>query len=74
MKITIHNTTSIIQVNGVLGRVWEGKTEDGQDVICLITRIAVQVDQDNTQFEKELLETDPVKPAFPNVFPDTIVL
>jgi hypothetical protein len=56
MKITIENTTKIVEANGVQCRVWEGQTESGVKVTCLIPRIAVKEGQDITQFEAELKE------------------
>ncbi|NJM09417.1 MAG: hypothetical protein HC883_00505 [Bdellovibrionaceae bacterium] len=56
MKITIESTSEIIQVNGVPARVWEGKTESGIDVFCLVTRIGIDKDADATEFERELKE------------------
>lgn len=56
MKITIESTTKIVKANGVDCRVWEGETERGVKVICLIPRIAVKEDQDTSQFEAELQE------------------
>lgn len=59
MKIIIESTTQITEVNGVPARVWEGHTETGIKVICLVTRIAVSKDEDPEVlqfFEKELQE------------------
>jgi len=43
MKITIHSTTKIVQLEDSKGslpaRIWEGHTEDGTPVHCYITRI-----------------------------------
>jgi len=59
MKITIESTTEIVQINRVPARIWEGKTESGIPVHCLVTRIAVHKDEDAEQFEKELIEQKP---------------
>lgn len=59
MKIQVESTTQITHVNGVPVRVWEGTTETGIKVICLVTRIAVSKDEDPEllqQFAKELQE------------------
>lgn len=56
MKITIESTTKIVKANGVDCRVWEGESERGVKVICLIPRIAVKEGQDTSQFEAELQE------------------
>jgi hypothetical protein len=58
MKITIENTTKIVELNIdgrlVPVRIWEGQTESGIPVHCYITRIAVHRDEDSSQFEAEL--------------------
>lgn len=56
MKITVESTTKIVHLNGVPARIWEGQTESGIPVHCYITRIAVDKDQDASEFEKELQE------------------
>jgi hypothetical protein len=57
MKITIESTTRVIEINGGLeARVWEGQTERGVKVQCLIPRIAVKDGLDVSQFEAELKE------------------
>lgn len=56
MKITIEQTTKIVQLNGVPARIWEGHTETGIPVHVFITRIATHKDNDREQFERELQE------------------
>lgn len=63
MKITIEPTTQIVIVkpsplsDGVPARVWEGQSESGIKVQCLVTRIAVSKDEPRAdEFEKELTE------------------
>lgn len=56
MKVTIESTTKIIEANGVACRVWEGETDTGIKVTCLIPRIAVKEGEDAAQFGLELLE------------------
>jgi len=56
MKLTIESTTQIVNADGIDCRVWEGVTERGVKVVCLIPRIAVQNGQDHAQFEAELKE------------------
>lgn len=67
MKITIESTPEICVVfsgditdasPGVPARVWKGKTESGIEIICFITRIAVDKDDDCEEFERELLEAE----------------
>jgi hypothetical protein len=56
VKITIESTTKIVKANGIDCRVWEGTTERGVKVVCLIPNIAAWADQDLTQFDAELRE------------------
>ncbi len=56
MKITIWATTKIVKADGIDCRVWEGVTERGVEISCLIPRIAVKHGQDTEQFEAELEE------------------
>lgn len=60
MKIMIENTTEMVMLTGPNGqiecRVWEGKTERGVKVQCLIPRIAALSSEDLSQFESELRE------------------
>lgn len=54
MIITVHNTSKIVQVNGIPALIWEGETDSGIKVHCFITSIAVPDSADTTQFELEL--------------------
>ena len=54
MRIRIESTTKVVEVNGVPARIWEGHTESGIPIHCMITRIAVAVDEDQAQFAAEL--------------------
>jgi len=74
MKIQIESTTLIVSVNGVACRVWEGETERGIRVTCLIPRIAVKSDQDASQFEAELVEKRPPSAETFEVFPLRMIL
>jgi hypothetical protein len=56
VKVTIESTTKIVSADGIQCRVWEGKTERGVEITCLIPRIAVK-NGDTEQFEVELQET-----------------
>jgi hypothetical protein len=56
MIITIESTNAIVHVNGIEHRLWRGKTERGVEVTALISRLAVAMDQDQSQFEAELQE------------------
>jgi hypothetical protein len=56
MKITIESTARIVNANGVPCRVWQGETESGIKVQCLVPRISARSDQDLAQFKRELHE------------------
>lgn len=68
MKITIESTSKVVTLkagglDSVLARIWEGQTESGVPVYCLITRMAPTIDPQDpanaekfTQFERELKE------------------
>lgn len=75
MKIILENTSKIVEVNGVPGRIWEGKTGNGIAVSCVITRIAVEAGSDNEQFERELIETPAPAPMMGvSAFPARMVI
>jgi hypothetical protein len=74
MKITIESTTMIVEANGVQCRVWEGETEHGVKIQCLIPRIAAKKGQDLTQFEAELKEQAPPSADAIQVFPLRMIL
>jgi hypothetical protein len=57
----------------VAGRIWEGKTDTGIYVQCVITSIAAPADADQTQFRTELSEQSPPV-AGPQVFPLRMVI
>lgn len=56
MKLTIESTSQLVQVNGVPARVWEGTSERGIRVICFVTRVVVDREDDAREFEAELQE------------------
>lgn len=60
MKIILENTSKIVElvVNGtaIPARIWEGKTESGIACHAFITRVGVDKNEDNSQFEAELKE------------------
>jgi len=74
MKITIESTTQIVDLNGVPSRIWEGTTDTGIAVHCLVTRIAVHKDADATQFYRELEQQRAPSPDLDGVYPQRMVL
>jgi|HubBroStandDraft_2_1064218.scaffolds.fasta_scaffold10684_4 hypothetical protein len=71
MTITITSTSEVVTLSRdgtaderlggeILCRVWEGKTESGIPVQCLLARIAAQGNDDQlAQFEDQLIEQAP---------------
>lgn len=59
MDIRLHNTSAIVEIDGVPCRVWEGETGRGVRITAFIPRIAVEKGQDEAQFQAELVEKDP---------------
>lgn len=55
MEIHLHQTSKIVELNGVPARVWDGTTASGIPVHAYITRIAVHNDEQHEEFERELL-------------------
>jgi hypothetical protein len=76
MKITVESTTQIVSLSKgreeILARVWEGQTESGVKVTCLIPRIAAHKDQDLSQFNAELEEQAP--PTMEQMFPLRMII
>lgn len=79
MKITIENTSKIVELVGENGgkipaRIWEGVTDSGIPVHCFITRIAVDKAADTEQFDRELQEQKPPSPVIENAYPARLIL
>ncbi len=54
MRITIDNTSKIVEISGVHARVWEGHTDSGIGVHCFVTRISCLAGERQDEFEREL--------------------
>jgi hypothetical protein len=74
MKITITSTDKIVELNGIPARIWEGTTESGIEVHAFITRIAVDKNQDTSQFERELKENSAPKNADIQSYPLRMII
>lgn len=74
MMIILEKTDKLIDVNGIQSRLWQGKTESGIPITCLIVRIAVNAEADQAEFEKELLETRPPSAEADKAFPARLVV
>ncbi len=66
MDIQLRSTNVIKKIDGIEMRIWEGVTRSGVPIVAMVARIAVKMDEDQTEFLKELRETSP-----PNVSSDT---
>ena len=77
MKITIESTSKIVQLDGANGRmparVWQGHTESGIPVHCFVTLVAVERNEDTSQFDSELQEQAPPSAAVAS-YPARLVL
>jgi hypothetical protein len=76
MRVHLESTTQVVTivVNGVElpGRVWEGRTDSGIQVVAIITRIAAPIDADLAQFSAELQACRP--PVMPAAWPNRLIL
>jgi hypothetical protein len=52
--MTIESTSRIVNVDGVEGRVWQGQTDSGIPVVCIIHRVATHESHSQVEFEREL--------------------
>ena len=77
MEIMLKSTNRIVELASkdagagkpIKARIWEGETDSGIPVICVVASIAAPEGQDQTQFRAELEEnaapTDLAIKAFP---------
>ena len=77
MKITIESTEQLIDLAGphdlgIKARLWEGHTDSGIPVQCLIVRIGVPANANTEQFDRELKEQ--ITPTVPSMFPLKMVI
>jgi hypothetical protein len=56
MKVTLKSTTKVVTLNNVPARIWEGETSSGIKIHAYITRVAVNKDDNQEQFARELAE------------------
>jgi len=59
MKIEIEATDKLTAIGGVPVRLWEGVTKNGVRCKVFVHRIAVHLDEDPGEFERELAEQMP---------------
>jgi len=59
MKLAIWNTSRVVTINGVVARLWEGTTDQGVKVHCLITTIAAEDGADLGAFDRDMDDQRP---------------
>ena len=80
MKIHIEPTSRVVELvvdefgAVVPARVWEGHTDNGIAVICCITRVAADRQQDLSELERALAEVVPPSAASIEVIPMRFIL
>jgi hypothetical protein len=63
MRLSIESTDKITSMDGVPVRLWMGTTDDGQQCLVFVHRVAVPEDGDRRRFEQELNAEEPPKPV-----------
>ena len=74
MKITLESTTQITQIDGVAARVWEGVTDTGIKIICLITAISVSEDESEATLQQFQNELQQIKPPTTGLYTLSLIL
>lgn len=78
MKVHLEPTSKIVEIttehgDTVPGRVWQGRTEFGVEVVAVITRIATSTENDQEEFQATLMPQPPSQAAI-EAFPARMVL
>ena len=77
MKVTLESTDLCVElvIHGcrIPARIWEGRTAGGIKCHAYITRIAVQDQDDATEFEKDLEQCQPPSPDVTGIPPRLIL-
>lgn len=74
MKITIERTSKVVNAYGVPMHVWEGKTESGMRVACLVDHFMVESEDRLPQLDEEMKITKAPSAAVVAAFPDVVQL
>lgn len=74
MKITVESTDLMVTLNGVPARIWQGETDSGMPVHVFVTRVAVDKDEDLSQFERELQRTAAPRADIAHAYPMRMLL
>jgi len=56
VKLQIESTDEVLDVDGVKCRIWRGVSERGVQCFVFVHRLAVHIDEDSEQFDRELLD------------------
>jgi hypothetical protein len=59
MEIQLRSTSVIREIDGIQMRMWQGVTRSGVPIMAMVARIAVKLEEDQTEFLAELSETCP---------------
>lgn len=77
MKAKLESTNQIVTIDvpdgQIQGRIWDGVTEAGIYVQCIIVRLAAPADADQRQFQRELHQCRQPEPG-EMVFPLRMVI
>ncbi|MFL5909449.1 MAG: hypothetical protein ACJ768_02605 [Gaiellaceae bacterium] len=64
MKAALESTHVLTRIDGQLCRLWKGTTEGGIPFLAFVARVAVDVDDDSAEFDRELQATgEPIELA-----------
>ena len=74
MRVTLESTTKTTELNGVPARIWEGTTDSGIPIHAYITRVAVDVENYQGQFEAELEQHRPPRNPDIDAIPNRLIL
>lgn len=82
MRITVESTGFIVKVKhdqhdpddkAIDCRLWQGETDKGIQICCLIPGIAVNAEQDQRDFERDLKEAS-ISTVYDDVLPLRMVI
>lgn len=79
MQLVIESTERVVTIVDKSGaevqaRVWQGQTDSGIPVVCLICRVAVPEGQPQGEFQRELVEHQPPSADALQAFPLRFVI
>lgn len=63
LTILITSTDKTLFLNGALARVWEGRTEHGLPVVCLVSELTGSFDGPFDEFERYTVNHSPASPT-----------